>query len=105
MAVANTVAYYDKVIIMAVKSTGPRLVGITDDDQGILAEGRRLSTVDLLIKVACFEANVSKILNIKSYYKEANCIAVLGEIEKTTISKIENQFFSLVSRNLVWFWS
>jgi hypothetical protein len=34
-------------------------------NQGILTEGKRLSTVDLLIKVACFEANVNNIFNIK----------------------------------------
>ncbi len=34
-------------------------------NQGILTEGGRLSTVDLLIKVACIIKNVNNIFNIK----------------------------------------
>jgi hypothetical protein len=33
--------------------------------QGILTKGERLSTVDLLIKVACFVKEVNNIFNIK----------------------------------------
>jgi hypothetical protein len=33
--------------------------------QGSLSKGGRISTVDLLTQVACFEENVNKIFNIK----------------------------------------
>ncbi len=70
--------------------------------QGILTEGGSLSTVDLLIKVACFVKNVNDIFNIKrNLSKQANTrrLTVLSlPFCKVSLRDVSIQYFWVFKR-------